>query len=388
MGDDRPTPRKHLPELDGLRGFAVLGVMIFHFLQGLPTGGSPAGLVVKGSRLGQTGADLFFVLSGFLITGILLDTRRGPHYFRNFYARRTLRIFPLHYLAVALFYFVIGPLAGLGISPMRDQLWAWLYLVNIPMTFAPETYRLPGHFWSLAVEEHFYLAWPLVVWGASRRGLVAICVTLIPLAIGCRILLYSYGFTDFFFTLCRTDSLAIGALVAILFRWRVPGLRDMMIALAVAAAICIPLWVATGGEGIPAVTMTRSTLIAVAYAILLAATVVMPADWWWKRLLSSSIPRFFGRYSYGLYVFHALISFPWKWEDFRAAVPGEIPAMAAMCSVNGAISLAAAMLSWNLLEKHCLRLKRYFEYPGRDACPRPGPTATARASDAARARAP
>jgi peptidoglycan/LPS O-acetylase OafA/YrhL len=183
-GEQRPAGAR-IPALDGIRGIAILCVMLYHFTF---YGGIEPTLIVDKvyyhtALVGWFGVDLFFVLSGFLITGILYDTASAPQYFRNFYARRVLRIFPLYYGTLAVFFFLI-PLV-IDISDtfeelLRDQLWYWSYLVNvqIALEYWPSFFAL-GHFWSLAVEEQFYLVWPLVVFFLKRRSLIAICVVCI-----------------------------------------------------------------------------------------------------------------------------------------------------------------------------------------------------------------
>jgi peptidoglycan/LPS O-acetylase OafA/YrhL len=139
-----------LPCLDGIRAAAAIMVMGFHFVG---HHGESAHLV-RASVIGQTGVDLFFVLSGFLITRILLSTKESPHFFRSFYARRTLRIFPLYFAYLAIYFFLLPPLLGDPIPPFATQMWSWFYLENVPQTFNLHSSG-PGHFWSLAVEEQF-----------------------------------------------------------------------------------------------------------------------------------------------------------------------------------------------------------------------------------------
>jgi peptidoglycan/LPS O-acetylase OafA/YrhL len=163
-----------MPSLDGLRGLAIGGVLASHFLDRWPlsTGADRAFLAVVG--LGWSGVDLFFVLSGLLITGILVDTLGAPRWWRSFLARRTLRIFPLYYLALAIFW-VAGPAAGL-IDPWtlrRWGWWYWSYLGNWAFA-AGQTIPSLTHLWSLAVEEQFYLFWPLLVWLARGRRLALV----------------------------------------------------------------------------------------------------------------------------------------------------------------------------------------------------------------------
>src|SRR3954466_4450020 len=217
-----PTVRGHLPTLDGLRGIAILAVMIHHAAE-FGQGNSPATAVHQFLHLGRHGVDLFFVLSGFLITGILLDSKGSPRYFSTFYARRTLRIFPLYYgvlLVVLVVLPLIVPQPPAAREVIADQGWLWLYASNILMAwrnrvlFNGEHVYL-SHFWSLAVEEQFYLVWPLVVLLVGGRGLAWVCAACLPVALVVRGLTTrgSEFSAAIFLTPCRVDSLAVGALV-------------------------------------------------------------------------------------------------------------------------------------------------------------------------------
>jgi len=175
-----PAPAKksslpsHIPALDGIRGLAVLLVFYCHTTL-IDPGGALGKLFVSSSRISWAGVDLFFVLSGFLITGILFDAKGKDFYFRNFYARRTVRIFPLYYafLLVALVLLPIVTPASLADVYLHEfptqKVWYWLYLSNFYQAFHP-THHLVFVSWSLAIEEQFYLCWPLVVFLCSRKA--------------------------------------------------------------------------------------------------------------------------------------------------------------------------------------------------------------------------
>jgi len=172
----RTSSADHVPALDGLRGLAILLVLARHTANELQPGRGLDVAVKRVLQVGWSGVDLFFVLSGFLITGILLDARGGRHYFRNFYMRRSLRIFPVYYGSLfvtfaVLPFFVATPLFAVL---QRNQLWYWTYLVNVlsPLTGGTGTPYNTAHLWSLAVEEQFYLLWPAVVWVSGPRRLL------------------------------------------------------------------------------------------------------------------------------------------------------------------------------------------------------------------------
>src|SRR5947209_649249 len=166
-----PPPGTHMPALDGLRGLAILMVLAFHFSLGhLAPERFLLAIPYTVAGIGWVGVDLFFVLSGFLITGILYDAKASQTYFRDFYAKRVLRIFPLYYGVLVAFFMVI-PL----VHPLRSvtelkpvQAWAWLYATNVKDSLAGDwcfdkVWVRLNQFWSLAVEEHFYMIWPVAV---------------------------------------------------------------------------------------------------------------------------------------------------------------------------------------------------------------------------------
>ena len=228
---------KHLPPLDGLRGVAILMVLLFHVWR-VPGGGvsGPVSHAIENfASIGWTGVELFFVLSGFLITGILLDARQATNYFRVFYARRVLRIFPLYYLTLIAFFWVWPLLAhhvaffqlhGQGTFGPREQLWYWFDLVNLRTAFYPLIIVMLTHCWTLSLEEQFYAVWPVVVRFLRERWLVAGSIAVVVLSPALRALPwvqsmnavypnFTYRFTPF-----NLDTLLTGALLAVL--WEAP----------------------------------------------------------------------------------------------------------------------------------------------------------------------
>ena len=196
-----------IPSLDGLRGLAIIGVLLAHL--GLP----------RSPYVGWAGVNLFFVLSGFLITGILLRTKVQPAYFQRFYSRRVLRIFPIYYLVLIgliLLYAAQG-------KPLLSGIWYLTYTQNIPLGLTFESYRqVPfsewfGHTWSLAVEEQFYLIWPLAVWWLSPPKLLRLCLGMVLVTVLFRIVAGSALGTklNWFLLFGQMDQLAIGAALAI-----------------------------------------------------------------------------------------------------------------------------------------------------------------------------
>lgn len=217
---------RHVPALDGIRGVAVLWVILFH-----ATMHAQLGEMVPWwerwihplLRYGWAGVDIFFVLSGFLITRILLHARFRENYFRNFYARRTLRIFPLYYASLL---FALVALPWLWDYPgqaefQEDSAWYFSYLQNWGVFFqqlSSGDQGIFGHLWSLAVEEQFYLVWPWLVWRCPPRKLAWLCVIFVlagPIVRAGMLVTGSEPVAVYFNTLARSDSLLSGALIAI-----------------------------------------------------------------------------------------------------------------------------------------------------------------------------
>lgn len=357
-----------LPALDGIRGVAVLMILVTHYLQGM----LPCAWLSKLTRplyFAQTGVDLFFVLSGFLITGILLNARGTPHFLRNFYVRRALRILPLYYLVVlgciAAGWFVTHSNYQYGLA---HSWWYLFYLQNIGMTFWPGSVGEPGHFWSLGVEEHFYLMWPLLIMFCKERQLSRALLGLIAVSIACRVLLLSLGYDVFTFSLCRMDGLCAGALLAVVVRR--PDLAETAHqvcrwTLMILGPLLLVLYPLTSGKAMLAMQAIKYTLVAVAYTALLGAT-VGPGRWScleWIFCLPAL--RWCGKYSYAMYVFHPFF-YGWIMSWMRAQLPMAQTNPAAYMAIEFPVLVAVVCLvswsSWHLFEKHFLKLKSHFEY--------------------------
>jgi len=211
--------------------------------------------VLVGARSASwIGVDLFFCLSGFLITGILCKHRRGPGYFRNFYARRVLRIFPLHYLFLLTVFVVLPALhCDLAPSSRAEQAWFWLYASNRLTAVQGWQDVIVHHFWSLGIEEQFYLLWPLVVFLLPRRALIVTLLIACAMGIALRWLAIVEGKPPTFlftYTFTRLDSICVGSLLALWLRGddaeRHPITRALDRGGAAGAAAALLLWVAVG----------------------------------------------------------------------------------------------------------------------------------------------
>ncbi len=207
----------HVPSLDGVRAIAALMVMFFHFFQNLTPNNTGVSLLKTLSSFGQTGVSLFFVLSGFLITRILIrEKNQTCIFFVNFYFRRSLRIFPLYYFYLILVFVIIPFNHHVEIPDLSKQIYHWVYLQDFAITFNWD-FVGPVHFWSLAVEEHFYLFFPLIVYYLKEKYLVYALAAIILSSIIVRYFLTkAHGYEVFYFTFSRLDELVLGAILAIL----------------------------------------------------------------------------------------------------------------------------------------------------------------------------
>ena len=369
----------HLPALDGVRGLAIV-LVLCHNLQILE---GPPGLVGRvlelAFDLGWVGVQLFFVLSGFLITRILLQTQDAPNYYQAFFGRRLLRIFPLYYATLAVAFIV---LPALGAMPARweadrpQQLWLWLYASNWTAPYGLAGHAFP-HFWSLAVEEQFYLLWPLLVHRRSAAQVLRWCGVIAVAILGVRIGMLAAGMGAdpvYSFTVTRLDALAIGGAAA---AWlQLPGADAQAVALrrrlAVGALVLGAIgFVAT--HGYPRTSVLGQTLgysvLAVVFALLVVAAAAGDAvgegggTRGWTRALGAAPLRMLGRYSYAMYVFHKplhdLLGKPLL--QSLGLYEHASPAVATGYIVVGTVvTLVLAMVSYHLFEKHFLGLKGRF----------------------------
>jgi peptidoglycan/LPS O-acetylase OafA/YrhL len=361
---------RHMPALDGIRGIAILIVMLSHFTANLNLSSVRIAPAIRFIENGWIGVDLFFALSGFLITGILFDTRGDRAYFKNFYMRRALRIFPLYY-GVLVGALLIAPLVGWGgvrAGIGHAQPYYWFYGVNLLILLTGLMYPL-AHFWSLAVEEHFYLVWPLVTARGSRWTLMVTCLVLMMAAFLTRILMRSHvsPIGLYVFTPCRMDALAAGALAALAARGPkgVAGVTRPATAIAATALVgLMALFVMKGG--LPQfdrdVQIWGYSLLAVFFGglIVLVAPLAPP------MFLCSRWLRTFGKYSYGSYVLHPFV-LGGLVRSFPSQRPGETwgyPSLGIVfyLAAGIAITQGLAFASWHIYEKPFLALKRFFAY--------------------------
>jgi peptidoglycan/LPS O-acetylase OafA/YrhL len=295
------TSKAHLPQLDGIRGLAIILVLLNHLYTFVPL-----------AIIGWIGVDLFFVLSGFLITGILIDSRNKSGYYFIFLRRRILRIFPLYYFFLVLF-FIIYPLSNIHYIPnyknlFSNQFWFWTYIQNLFFAFNgwPSNQML-DHFWSLAVEEQFYLFWPLIILNCSSKTVIKISVLLIISSVIVRNIIHDDPFAVVF-TVCRLDSLSIGALCAIFIREYKKFLENHILKVAFfTSIILIAICLYTSNLRTTNIYFVR--LGFTLFDIFFASVIILSFDGqifkgFIKSFFSTTFLKFFGKYSYGIYVFH------------------------------------------------------------------------------------
>lgn len=356
-------------ELDGLRGIAILLVMFHRFW---PQTGSLARYAPI-AELGWVGVDLFFVISGFLITGILVDTKSDPHYLRNYLARRTLRIFPLYYLYAGAVLIAI-PVSQGGpyfetpfIRAAGSPLWYLLYFGNCPEALGRDPPFLLGHLWSLAIEEQFYLTFPLIVLVATRVGLARGLVGAILLAPVLRFLALlvfpGKERVQYLATPCRMDAIATGALLAVLVReGLLRSVRAVVVRNCVIAAAAI--LVAAAALGCLARTAPLGRVLGYSIVAFTFGSVVLftlmnrgaraTASLRFRPLL------FIGKICYATYLFHRPVNVIVDQTMAHFGAEDLAVSFSAILIKIG-LTIAIATVSWNVLEHPLLQLKRYFE---------------------------
>lgn len=337
----------YIPELDGLRGIAVLAVVIYHCHPRL-TGT----WIYRASLWGWAGVNLFFVLSGFLITSILLESREKPHYFRNFYMRRVLRIWPVYVLVLVVVYLEAPWFIGLPVlTAIRTAPWlAYIFFIQNLLHI-----QLPNALvqtWSLAIEEQYYFVWaPLVRFLRKPWMLAAVLIA----AFSSSPLFDHKPWITPTHTLIHLDGIAIGSLLAIGL-YAAPLSRRAWLAIGVAAF--------AGGFTAAATIAGGTRFLDDALAVGFAGTVLAAiASTGVRNPLNATLRRgplaFYGRISYGLYMIHIAVFIFFGWFDLRMDPYGTVGNLAVV-GFRLMASTVAATLLWYGFESQILKLKRYF----------------------------
>jgi len=351
----------HISELDGVRGIAVLLVVLFHCFPGPLTG------------IGWIGVDLFFVLSGFLITGILIDSKGNNKYYVNFIGRRILRIFPLYYLVLFIILFLIPTFGGVRSGSNFDfytqhQGWFWSYLQNWLYSFHgfPENLILV-HFWSLGVEEQFYLVWPWVVLFIPERYLLKISLLLCVAAITFRLLpLTWFNFAPqyrYMNTFSRMDALLLGGIIAQLIRKNKKVLEKIIIPVGILGLSVFIIGLIIKRS----LSFSELPFYYTAIDLFMCMILVMSVSnvKWIRNILRYTPLTFLGKYSYGLYVYHYIIYILLKyklgnWLSLHLSYFSPVILMLILGIITVVSSLIVCVLSYHLFEVHFLKLKVYF----------------------------
>ena len=368
--------------LDGLRAVAILWVMLGHVSAASKweavTGYQKAFTLVASA--GWVGVQLFFVISGFLITKILLKDKGKPKQLSHFYMRRSLRIFPIYYLTLATL-FIIIPALGYTLEWLSQetehQAWYWTYMNN---WIRPYIYNkgLP-HLWSLAIEEQYYLIWPFFVIFLQRKWLIGVCAFMVISAPIFRYLLFYFYQTDlenvgpraaYNFTFARWDAIALGSLLAILAQsdQALSWLKQHQLKLFIGSSLLILLQVAftrtfnaVGEGGFELLNQTYTCVLFFIVVFFVATNDQLRLINW----LEFSPVKLIGKYSYAMYIFHLPIMVAWFSyfaPDYTAMSSIQIFAKVLINFVIiFSISFILSMLSWHLFEYPILKLKRFFQ---------------------------
>jgi peptidoglycan/LPS O-acetylase OafA/YrhL len=357
---EEAVPAGHLPEVDGLRALAILGVLLFH-------------LQIPGFSLGWTGVELFFVISGFLITRILLESRERPHYFRNFYVRRTLRIFPIYYLIITV-YAVATLIAG-KYDSLRVMPYYFTYTQTVPQVATGfSIVRRLNHTWTLAIEEQFYLLWPLAVFLLTGRRLLTMILLAIVGALAVRFLTLWAASPFYLYAALpvQTDLLAAGALIAVLSRRMCRAwFHTWGVVAFCAGAVWVLVTAAAFGwnrywEPVSWTKAWHSPLLLSAMALSFAGLVALAASKHpWLGWLDNRPFLRIGKISYGLYLYHPFVYYGVHKLAARFdldAIPGVTGSavLVALMVLGVGLSYGIAELSWRLIEAPINSLKERF----------------------------
>ncbi len=373
----------YIKGFDGLRAVAILWVMFGHISSTLNW--SAENSVHKAflllTNMGWVGVQLFFVLSGFLITQILLRSRSHKHYFKNFYIRRSLRIFPIYYFALFIF-FIIIPIFFVQptwfANASENQIWYWLYLQNWIRPFSEQGALAP--LWSLAIEEQYYLIWPMLVLFLNEKKLKLVCLFMIVSAPIFRFSLYQVmpmWFSDidniakssaYNFTFARWDAIAIGSFIGIYFyqentialkKWATKLL--LLLSAVVLVQIAFMSNFTSVSEGIGIFNQTTAALIFGCIIVIIASS---QEKNWHINILELKVLKSIGKVSYSMYIFHLPLSILWinYWSpviDSYSSITKILIVLAHYFTLVLLVYLLAK-ISWKFFESPILKYKQRF----------------------------
>jgi peptidoglycan/LPS O-acetylase OafA/YrhL len=339
---------QRIPQLDAVRGLAILLVVMHNISLKYP--------LFYSQQLfsnGWMGVDLFFVLSGFLITGILVDTKRSQGYLKNFYVRRCLRIWPLYYSLIFFMFVIVRFLSASEFRTVMQQSSPWwafpLFLQNFLIPISTNAAGPLGVTWSLAIEEQFYVIWPLVVRFCSSKQLRRVAVAEICISPVLRYYLslhHVYLYTNVF---CRLDGLMAGALLALLVRSDNFVPSKFLTRAWTLFFIAAPLAVVTEAVHARWIVFSFTAIASVSFVYL----ALFCDHKWFRAVMTNQFLIYTGTVSYGLYLLHKI-----PFGVVQTLHLDQHPLLALLIIL--VMSYALAVLSWNLLEKPFLNLKRLF----------------------------
>ena len=386
ISDSKPKSTYLLP-LDGIRGLAIISVLFCHLaVFGPPEVYRQYPLIGSIVSSGWIGVDLFFVLSGFLITGILLDQKASLQYFKPFYIRRILRIFPVYYFALitiisvaCLFSYEYVTIQNPGLREdmirqtgriLDEHIFNWFYLQNWLIFFTGAASPFLFHFWSLAIEEQFYIIWPIVIRNMNTRQVITTAIIILVISAPLRIILFLYGdyssSSIYAVTICRLEGFMVGALAVIINKYHGGYEQNKwLIPVGFLSGIGVSLVIyLDGGMNFQNAYMTGVgyTFLDIFFGVLLLFVISTKVNRCLYRVVCNRFTRFFGKYSYSIYVFHPWIIYALYmimiWMRFEMNI-----VTTTLFSI-AAVSLIVlwSILLWHLFEKRFLKMKFKYQY--------------------------
>ncbi|HRN55975.1 MAG TPA: acyltransferase [Agriterribacter sp.] len=341
--------------VDGLRGVTALMIISEHFFTLERCMNSVALRSVF--HFFGTGLSLFFLLSGFFITRILLKSLSSEHYFKNFYVRRALRIFPLFYVALAVYY-IIPRFFDIGFqysTSFGSQAYYYFFLQNLAITFSWNASG-PHHFWSLALQEHFYLFWPAIIYvfyKTTGRRLLYVSVLLLLLPLLVRYFMISKGYSINYFTFARLDQLTLGGILAILEKNKVLNQKNLKyFIICIVGGLALTLF---AQFKLPSFyfELFKHNVLGILYFGVIGYCVINENNGFFTTVMKQRPIKYLGKISLGMYVWHVLIIFfinsgrstGYSVIDFLILV---------------GLTVLIASMSYYWLEKPFLQLKKRF----------------------------
>ena len=360
-----PSQRDHYPALDGLRGVAIIAVIVYH---NFPYGNS---------LFGWLGVDLFFVLSGFLITRILMKSiQQNPkiEVLKNFYIRRALRIFPLYYLFLFVFLFLfptLGILKNEVLEYQENKWWFIFYIQNWLFTNnLPQNSQFLNHFWSLGVEEQYYILWPIIIFFVRKpKKLIVLLTGFLILLFVFRCIVWNAHFSNFnyttFYTFTRFDGIIVGSLIALIVQLKKDFLLYHTATVVTGLALLNFLFYFLNRDRqLPYLAFIGYTTFASMFGILVYE-LTTGNNILLKKILSVSILRFLGKISYGLYMFHFPVYYFLKkvifnFFDSTFGLPVIYSSLITALTTT-LIAVLLSIISYYLFEIQFLKLKQKFQ---------------------------